>query len=87
MNEKAVPPSYFKCKLAYCFQKRLGFDVACRSADFNDAYVCACFVLVFKDEFFYFVRYMGNNLHCLSKIFAVPLFVQDVPVHSAGSEV
>ena len=85
--ETGVVPAHFPCNLSYRLYKGLAFYIAYRSADFgyNHVGVGRLADVVYKG--FYFIGYVGNNLHRLSEVFAVTLFIENVPVYLARSEV
>ena len=82
VNEKAVFSADFNRKLTYCFKKRLGFDIADRTADFNKANVSSC-VGISVNIALNLVCYVRNNLNGLSAVNALSFVRYNFPINSA----
>ena len=87
VDKTAVVPADFPCNLTDCLDKGLAFYVAYRSADFRYNHVGVGSFAYVVDKSFYFVGNVGNYLHRLPKVFAVALFMQNVPINFARGEV
>ena len=86
VNEKAVFSADFNRKLTYCFKKRLGFDIADSTADFNKANVSSC-VGISVNIALNLVCYVRNNLNCLSAVNALSFVRYNLPINSARCKV
>ena len=63
VNKQTVFSADFERNLPYGFYKRLGFDIANRSADFGYYYIGVGFSADFIYKIFYFVGYVRNYLY------------------------
>ena len=85
MDEKAVGAADLRGKLADSLKERLAFNVAHCAADLDDRNVDI--FLAGVNPFLDFVCNVRDDLHGAAAVIAVPLFLNDVPVDPAGSDV
>ncbi len=87
MNEKAVASANLNCQLADCLKEGLAFNVTDSSAHFHKAHISPAHLGIFHDKIFNLVGNMGDNLHGLPQILALPLLVQHIPVNTAAGQI
>ena len=83
MNEKTISAANFESKLTDCFKEWLAFDITCSATNFDDTNIGLSNFSVLLNELFDFVCYVRNNLNCLSQIFPLTFFVENIPVNAA----
>lgn len=77
----------FMLKLTDRFQKGLAFDVAYRTADFNNGNLCFLGSKIAVKTVFYFIGNMGDDLDSAAAEVAAPFFLQDAPVDFTSGDV
>ena len=86
VNEKAVFTAVLCRKLTNSLQKRLTFDIADCTADFNKTDICAVFgILTYVS--FDFIRNVRNNLDSLTAVNALTLVADYLPVNLARCKI
>ena len=71
--------------MAYCFQKRQGFDVTHGATDFDHRHIRA--ICAQLNAAFYFVGDVWDDLDCATQIIATTFFANDIFVNLAGGEI
>ena len=87
MNEEAVFTSDLERNLTHRLEKRLGFDIAYRAADFRYHDIGIRLLADAIDKILYFVCDMRDDLHCRTEIFSAALLIQHIPVYLACRQV
>ena len=87
MDQDGIAPAYLMLELPYGFQKRLAFNVAYRTAHFDNGNACFFIGKITVKPAFDFVGNMRNNLHSAAAVITPALFLQDGPVNLSGGYV
>ena len=81
-KEIVIEKSRFICTLKKVAseQEAQDFIKAIKKEYWDATHNCSAYIV---DEFFDFVCYVRNDLNCLTKIFTLAFFIEDVPVNAS----
>ncbi len=85
MHQHGALGTHFHTQLTNGFKERLRFDVAYRTADFNQSDIRIA--RAFDDTTLNFIRNVRNNLNRSAQIITTALFTQHVHIDAACGEV
>ncbi len=86
MDKQAIALAQIPFELADGLQKRLGFDIAHRSANLCDDHICPGVLAHGADALLDLVGYMRDHLHSSAKVVSPALFGDDAVVNLAGGD-